>query len=181
MNKTARVQGIVTEKEVKEQLARYLEQQPDSLKGFHKWMNGLEVAGLILIAAAFILALYVSIAWKSFEAKLIPTAWFFFAASVAPLLLLSGIHTLILRAFPTGLLPGTAGKFVTGSGAMWIGCGFIVGGLAFAGFWGLFAYAAWTLNWALLTPLISIMGGAMGVMIVVGMIITTIQKLFKIR
>jgi hypothetical protein len=185
MNQTVSVQGDVTEKvageQLKQQLARYLEQQPDSMKAFHKWMKGLEAASLALIAAALILALYISIAWKNFEPKLIPTAWFLFAASVAPLLLLSGIHTLILRAFPTSLMSGKAQKLVTGRGAIWAGCGFIVGGLVGVAFWGLFAYSAWTLNWALLIPMITVLGVAMGVMIIIGMLLTTIQKLTKTR
>jgi hypothetical protein len=38
-----------------------------------------------------------------------------------------------------------------------------------------------TQHWALLTPLISFLGVAMGVMIIVSMLLTTIQKLTKIR
>jgi len=185
MNQTASVQEVITEKgmreQLKQQLAQHVQEQPESTQSFHRWMKVLEAAGLVLIAAAFIAAMYISINWKNVQQIWIPIAWFLFAASAAPTSILIGIHSLILRASPPIVFPGIGKKLVTGRGALWAGWGYIAGGLALAAFWGFFAYATWTQNWALLTPLIGFLGVAMGVMIVVGMLLTTIQKLTQTR
>jgi len=185
MNKTTSVKGLRTEREAREQLrqqlAQYLAQQPESSQAFHKWMKRLEVASLALIVAAFILAMYVSIAWKSVDPLVIPVAWFIFAASVTPAMLLIGIHSIILRAFPPIVLPGKMQKFVTGHGAFWPGWGFVLGSLAVAAFWGLFAYSVWTLNWAMLTPLISVLGLVMGIMIAASILFGMVQKIITFR
>jgi hypothetical protein len=189
MNKTASIQGLGAEKETKEQLKQkinqYVEQQPESTRTFHKWMKRLEVASLVLIAAAFIVALYVSITWKSVNPTMIAIAWFIFAASASPTLVLVGIHSIVLRAFPAVVLPGKNQKFSTGSGAVWAGWGSILSGLALATLWGLFTYSAWTSNMAMLGTLISILGVALGVgmaiSIVVGMALKTVQMISKSR
>jgi hypothetical protein len=163
------------------QLTQYLEQQPESKQAFHKWMKCLEVVSLGIILAAFLVALYFSITWKSVNPLIIPIAWFAFAASGSLLIALNGVHTAVLRAFPTSILPSKAQRFVTGSRAVWIGLGLILGGLAYAGFWGMVAYATWTANYELLRPLIGFLGTVMGfgiaASILVKMISTTIQKL----
>lgn len=183
MNKTVSVQEIETKKEAKEQLelqlAQYLEPQPESTQVFHKWMKRLEVASLVLIAATFILAMYVSINWTAVQKTFIPIAWFIFAASVTPTMVLIGIHSIILRAFPPIVLPGKMQKFVTGSGAMWSGWGFILGGLAVAAFWGLFAYSVWTLNLAMLKPLITILAVVLGVGIAVSIVFSIVYSIFR--
>lgn len=189
MNQTINIQKTFTKNEAREQLklqlARYLEQLPESTRAAHKWMKRLEAASLGVVVAVFILALYVSIAWKSFNPAMIALAWFAYAVSFAPIVVLIGIHSIILRASPPVLLPGKAQRFLTGAGAVWAGVGYIVGGLAFAAFWGLFAYATWTQSYELLKPLIGFLGVVMGVgiaaSILYSMISTTFQKLFKSR
>ena len=172
-------------KQLKLQLDQYLQQQSESKQAFHRWMNRLEAASLGIILAAFLVALYFSIAWKSVNPLIIPIAWFAFAASGSLLMVLNGLHAAILRAFPTGTLPGGKQKFFTGSGAAWIGLGFILGGLVYAAFWGLFAYATWTQNWAILKPLVSFLGVVLGVGIAVSILVkmfyTTVQKISKPR
>ena len=127
---TTNVQEFATGKEAREhlklQLAQYLEQQPESTQSLHRWMKRLEAASVGIIAAAFIVALYVSVAWKSVPPMVIPIAWFFFAASAAPAMVLVGLHAVILRAFPPIVWPGKPPKFVTGSGAVWTGSAFIL-------------------------------------------------------
>ena len=125
--------------------------------------------------------MYLSINWESVPQIWIPIAWFLFAASATPALILVGIHAIILRAYPPVVIPGQAPKFVTGRSAQWAGVGYILGGLALAMFWGFFAYATRTQNWDLLAPLISILGVLMGFMIVVSMLFAVIQKLSKTR
>jgi hypothetical protein len=98
---------------------------------------------------------------------------------------LAGLHSIVLRAFPPIVLPGKVQKFVTGSEAIWFGLGTILVALAVAVFWGVFAYATWTQNWAILQPLIGFLGVVLGVgiaaSIVVGMAYTIIQKITKTR
>jgi hypothetical protein len=186
MNEKTDVEKL-TDKEAREhlklQLAQYVESQPESTQSFHRWMKRLEMAAVGLIATAFINGLYLSFAWKSIDPILIPTAWFFFAASAGPLAVLIGLHTIILKAFPPIILPGKAQKFITGSGAMWSGTGSMVAGLAITTFWSFFAYAALTQNWLLLNPMISFLGIVMGVgmaaSLLAGMISTTYKKLSR--
>jgi hypothetical protein len=170
-----------TRDQLKQQLAQYMEQQPESKKVFHKWMKYLEAVSLGVILAAFLIALYFSITWKSVNPLIIPIAWFAFAASGSLLIALTGVHAAILRGFPTDILPSKAQKFVTGNKAVWIGLGLILGGLAYAAFWGMLAYATWTANYELLRPLIGFLGTVLGLGIAVSilakMISTTLQRL----
>jgi hypothetical protein len=162
--------SVAGSKQAKSQLAQYLEQQPASRQAFHKWMKRLEVVSAGIIAAAFILAMYVSVAWKSVNPIMIPTAWFLFAASVTPATVLVGLHAVVLRAFPPIILPGTKQKFVTGREAVGSGWGLVLVGLGIGAFWGLFAYSVWTLNLAMLEPLIRILGVVVGVGIAVSVL-----------
>ena len=184
-NQTANTQKIGTKnaamEQVKLQLAHYLEQQTESTRSLHKWMKRLDAAGLGVIAAAFIMALYVSITWKSGNPIMIPIAWFFFAASPALTMVFVGLHAILLRAFPPVLLPGKFQRFVTGSGAIWAGSAFIVGGLVMAAFWTLFAYSVGTFNLTLLEPLIRILSGVVGVVMTVSILYAIFQKISKSR
>lgn len=188
MNETSNVQKL-SDKEARQQLklqlAQYLEQQSASKQAFHKWMKRLEAVSMGVILAAFLVALYFSIAWKSVNPLIIPIAWFAFAASGSLLIVLNGLHTAVLRVLLPGILLGNKQKFVTGSGAMWIGLAFILGGLVYAAFWGLFAYATWTVNFEILRPLIGFLGVVMGVGIAVSILFkmfsTLFQKLSKFR
>jgi hypothetical protein len=163
------VQKTLTNKEgrenLKSQLAQYLALRPESIQSTHKWMKGLEVAGVVVIIAAFSVAMVVSIAWKSLNPLVIPIAWFAFAASMGLTMILLGLDAIILRAFPPILWPGKPPAFVTGSGAVWRGWAYIVGGLVAVVLWGFFAYATWTQNWAILRPLINVLGVAMTIAI----------------
>jgi hypothetical protein len=167
--------------ELKRQLAEYLAQQPESTLSAHRWMKRLEVAGAGVIVAAFCIALYVSITWKSTNPILIPTTWFVFAASPVFVLIFLGVDAILLHAFPTVILPGRPQKFVTGNGAVWIGAGEIVGGLILATFWLVFAYAVGTVNWTMMIPLINLLGGAAGVLILISILAAFYQKLTQSR
>jgi hypothetical protein len=185
MNQTINVQQLGTEKEAKAnfktQFANYLAQQTESTLATHRWMKRLEAAGIGIILAAFLAALYVSINWKSVDVLMIPVAWFAFAASVAPALICYGLDAIFLLAFPpTGIL-GTPMKLVTGSGAVWIGFGFILLALVAVAFWGLFAFATLTQNWALLQPLIGGLGVVMGLGMAISILVAMAQKVFKMH
>lgn len=185
MNKTAGVQMSRTQKDAREQLgqqiAEYLTQQSESTLTFHRWMKRLEVASLGIIAAVFIMALYVSIRWATVPAIMIPIAWFVFAASASLVIVLIGLHAVILRAFPPIVLPGSSQNFITGRGAFWTGLGVIVVGLVVACFWGYFAYAVGTFNLVMLEPLVRILGTAVGAVIVIGILLSIAQKIVKFR
>lgn len=185
MNQTTNAQEFVTEKDAREhlklQLAQYLEQQPESTQSLHRWMKRLEVAGVGIIVAAFIVALYVSIAWKSVNPIAIPIAWFVFAGSVAPAMIFLGLDAITLRAFPPVVWPGKLPKFVTGNGAVWTGWAFILGALVVAAFWGFFAYAVGTLNLTMIAPLATIVGVIMGVGIAVSIVYRLIRDISRSR
>ncbi len=164
-----------TSQQVKLQLAQHLEQQTEATQTIHRWMKRLEAASLGIIAALFTLALYVSINWKATPATVIPTAWFAFAGSVCFPMVLVGLHAALLRAFPPIMLPGNMQWFSTGQEAPWLGVGLALAGLVCGAFWGLFAYAALTLNMALVEPLIRILGMAAGIGMGVTILFSLIQ------
>jgi len=185
MDQTAKVQEFETKKEARQhlrmQIEQYLEGQPESTQTFHRWMKRLEVAGLGLIVAAFIVATYLSINWKNVPQLSIPIAWFLFAASAMPAMVLVGLHAIVLRAFPPILIPGSLQKFVTGSQAVWTGAGLILTGLALAAFWGAFAYGIGTFNMALLEPLIRILAGVVGIGMTISILYNIYQKVTRSR
>jgi len=167
MNQTISIEKTVTKNEERKQfelqLARHLDQQPESTLNIHRWMGRLEVASTVITGAAFLAALVISFAWKSVDPRAVPIAWFVFAISAAPILVLLGLDAIILRAFPATSFPGRPRMFVTGSGAVWRGWAFILLALVVAAFWGTFIYAVATLNMALIAALTTIVGVIMGV------------------
>ncbi|MFH0879543.1 MAG: hypothetical protein V2A34_07495 [Lentisphaerota bacterium] len=185
MNQTANLQKFATKKEAiehfKQQLAQYLGHLPGSTLSLHRWMKRLEAAGAGIIVAAFLVALYVSIAWKNVNPLVIPIAWFVFAASVTPAMIFVGLDAIILRAFPPVELPGKLPKFVTGSRAVWTGSALILPALVSVVFWGVFAYAVATLNWALITLLINILGVIMGIGFAVSIILKLVRNISRSR
>ena len=170
-----------TMRERRAELATYLAQQPESKRVFHKWMQVLEMAGLALIVGAFAVAMYVSINWTEVPQMAIPTAWLAFPVSVAPLMILIGLHTIVLRASSPVVLPGKMSNLVTGSKAVWSGVGDIVIALAAGAFWGTFAWAVWAGDMGLVTTFIRILGTALSVLIIVSIIASVAQKLFRFR
>ena len=186
MNQTKNIQGFTTGKEAKEQLklqlAQYLAQQSQSTQSVHRWMRRLEAAGMGIIVATFLVALYVSIAWKSINPIMIPIAWFVFAASVSPEMIFMGLDSIFLRAYPPVILPGNQpAKFITGNEAIWTGWALILGALLAAAFWGFFAYAVGTFNIALIVPLIRVLSGVLGVVITVAIVKKLIQDFSRSR
>jgi len=185
MNPTANAQNAATTKGAGEglklHLTQHLEQQPESTQALHRWMKRLMVAGVGIIVAAFIAALFVSVAWKSVNPIMIPLAWFVFAASVAPAMVFLGLDAIILRAFPPVGLPGKLPRFTTGSRAVWTGWAFILGALLVAAFWGFFAYAVATFNMVMLEPLIRILAGVVGVGATISVLYSIYQRANRSR
>jgi hypothetical protein len=200
MDKTT-VQNSASDKpsseQLKAQLASHLEGQPENIRSFHRVMKVLESISFGIIIIVFIIALVLSFMWKSVPVEAIPTAWLLLPVSAAILMLLIAVHALVLRAFPpSGLftifqrgssirLPGKSQGFQTGKAAEFTAWGLILVGLIVGAFFSVFAWSAWTVNWTILTPMITVLGGLMGVAIAVsivgGMILNIYQKVFKSR
>jgi hypothetical protein len=166
---------IDTRDDLKLEITRYMDGLTESRKAFHRGMNYLEVIGIGIVLAAFAFALYFSITWKSVNPMIIPLAWFAFAASGSLIIVLNGVHSAILRAFPTSILPGKSSKLITGNKAIVIGLGLIIGGLAYAAFWGVMAYATLTANFELLRPLISLLGIVLGFGIAISILVKLVS------
>jgi hypothetical protein len=199
MNSTAGIQNSETVKpisvQLNAQLAGYLEEQPENIQSFHRVMKVLESFALGIMIIIFIAALVLSFMWKSIPVAAIPTTWFLLPASAAVLMLLIAVHTLSLHAYPpSGLyklyqggsparLFGKYQQFVTGKAADTQALKLILVALIMGTFFTIFAWAAWTVNWVILTPMINISGVALGIVIAVGivggMILKTYQKLSK--
>jgi hypothetical protein len=184
-------------KEIKALVARCLAEQPENIRTFHRLMNVLESISVGIIILVFIAALVLSFMWKSIPAQAIPTAWFLLPVSGAVLLLLICVHALVLRVFPPSSLflimvkgssipfSGKTREFRTGKSAVSLAWGLLVLGIMLGGFFATFAWAAWTINWDFLTPMITVLGTFMGVAIAVGivggMIAKTVQQIKKSR
>jgi hypothetical protein len=158
-------------------------------------MNVLESISIALIAIVFIAALLLSFLWKSVPTQAIPTAWFLLPVSGVVLLLLICVHAIGLKIFPPSslyiYLQGSSSipfskktrEFRTGKPAILLAWVLIVLGLVVGTFFAMFAWAAWTVNWEFLTPMVTILGYFLGISIAVGilggMIAKTYQKLSK--
>ncbi len=200
MEKTS-VQNSAAQKlsseQLKTQLASYLDGQPESIRSFHRMMNVLESINLGIMIIIFITALVLSFMWKTIPVAAIPAAWFLLPTSTAVLMLLIAVHSLVLHAYPTSSLYniyqggspmrqfGKYQQFVTGKKADIQSLVLILLALIVGGFFGVFSWASWTVNWAILTPMINILGVTLGIVIaagiVGGMILKTYQKLSKPR
>jgi hypothetical protein len=178
-------QKLTTGKEaralLKAQLAEYLAVQPETIQTTHKWMKRVEAAALGIVAAFFLVALYGSFTWSKSNPAMIPIAWFAFAACLSLMTMINSLHSVLIRAFPTVILPGRMPRFVSGSGAAWIGAASLLGGLVLAGFWVAFAYSTATFNMALLVPLIKALTAVISIGVVVSMIYSIYQKLTSPR
>jgi TRAP-type C4-dicarboxylate transport system permease small subunit len=181
--------------QLKTQLASYLEQQPEKTRSFHRTMKVLEAIALGIMIIIFITALVLSFMWKTIPAGAIPAAWFLLPTSAAVLMLLIAVHALSLHAYPPSSfyniyqggsparLFGNYQQFVTGKAADIQALILLLVALLVGAFFAIFAWASWTVNWAILTPMINISGAALGIVIAVGivggMIVKTYQKLSK--
>jgi TRAP-type C4-dicarboxylate transport system permease small subunit len=185
----------ISSQQLKIQLASYLEQQPENIRSFHRVTKVLESITLGIIILIFITALVLSFMWKTIPAGAIPAAWFLLPTSLAGLMLLIAVHSLSLHAYPPSSLYslyqggsparlfGKYQQFVTGKAADTQAVILILVALIVGAFFAIFAWASWTVNWAVLTPMINISGTALGIVIAVGivggMILKTYQKLSK--
>ena len=171
------VQGAGAVSEVKSdsraRLAQYLAQQPQARRTFDRLMKGLEVAGLVLMAGYLAWAIYASINWS--VPQRIAAVWLAFPVSTVAFMILVGVHAAGLRAFFPIALPGSPQEFVTGSKAVAMGLGFSALSLIVGTFWGAFAWGIWSNNWALLEPLVHVLGIVVGI----GAVVAVVSDLYK--
>jgi hypothetical protein len=187
----------ISSQKLKTQLASYLEEQPENIRSFHRVFKVLESIALSIMIIIFITALVFSFMWKTIPAGTISAAWFLLPVSAAGLMLLIAGHSLSLHAYPPSSLYsiyqggsparlfGKYQQFVTGKAADTQALILILVALIVGVFFAFFAWASWTVNWTILTPMINISGVAMGIVIAIGivsgMITKTYQKLSKSR
>ena len=121
----------------------YMEQQPESMQAFHRWMERLEVASLGIGIAAFIAAVVITINHVNrVPGNAIWAVWFIVPACfISPLGFLLGLHTAILRACPPIRMNVERKAFLTGLPAVGLGWTLMVGSLVVAAYWGMGAYA----------------------------------------
>ena len=117
------------------ELDRYIEKQPASIQTAHKLMLVLEGVCAILYIGLFIVAIYVSVTWKTHGELAVPRWWMASQVCVGLLLVIVGLHTLVVKAYsPTP--PGTKDSIVTGREAVrqaWKPLGL---GILWAAAWG---------------------------------------------
>jgi hypothetical protein len=163
-------------KRIEAQLAEYLAGQPASRQALHKWMSWLTIASVAVPVGLFFRALYLSIIWKRIDPIRIPIAWLIFVVSGTLPFILTGLHAVLLRAFPPIGVAMRGQKFVTGSSAVWMGAGLAVVMLLVAAFWAYFGYVVWTVNMAMLEVMVNIVANVFGVGAVIAVLYSLYQK-----
>ena len=130
------VQMVESREETESQLARHLEQQPASIQTIHKVMLVLEAIGVVLAVGLFILAVYVSITWKTHGELAVPRWWMASQLCAAFFMVIVGLHTLIVKAYLPMQSPGSKESIDTGRQAVKKGWGVIGLGILWAAAWG---------------------------------------------
>ncbi|NIV33579.1 MAG: hypothetical protein GWN58_30270 [Anaerolineae bacterium] len=117
------------------ELDRYIAQQPRTIRIAHVLMLALEAVAAILYIGLFILAIYVSVTWKTHGELAVPRWWMASQVCAGLLLVFVGLHTLVVKAYsPTP--PGTRDSIVTGREAVRKAWGPLALGLFWAAAWG---------------------------------------------
>ena len=137
---------VVPKEEMVKRLARYLEQQPESVRASDKLMKGLEMASLILPIAGLVTAVVLIVTGSASLNQSIPAAVFAVMGCMAPWIFLIGLHTIVIRAFPPVryLMAEQTEKslgFFTGNEAVGMGVFIMVAALFFAACCAMGAYA----------------------------------------
>ncbi len=130
------VEGVESKEETGSQLGRHLEKQPSSIQTAHKLMLALEAVVAILYIGLLIVAIYVSVTWKTHGELAVPRWWMASQVCAALFLVILGLHSVIVKAYsPFPSLSGKDSK-VTGRKAVRRGWMLIGLGLLWAAAWG---------------------------------------------
>jgi hypothetical protein len=98
---------VDSRQEANAQLAEYVEQLPKSIRTAHNVLSVLLGVGVVLAIGLFIVALYVSFAWKAYGELAVPRWWMAWGVSVGLWLVVYGLDILVLKANPPYVMPGT--------------------------------------------------------------------------
>jgi len=146
MKSTSSVQSVVSTEEqgyreqFKAQFRAYLEKQPGIVRGLHRVLRVAALCCYAVPAIFLAAALYTTILWAttgSFtslgQATYLPDAWVNFGLSMSFLVFPWGLDVMLLRAFPTEILPDWRKpknpiNFITGVGAFFAGLGITCAG-----------------------------------------------------
>jgi hypothetical protein len=161
---------VVPKAELVKRLARYLEQQPESVRTADKLMRGLEAASLVLPIAGLITAIVLVVTGSASLNQSIPAAIFAVMGCFTPWMFLLGLHSVLIRAFPPVryLMADQTEKslgFFTGSTAVGMGVVIMVAALFSAAFCAMGAYAFFDPNILdILIPLIIVFSVGAGIL-----------------
>lgn len=175
---------VESREETGSQLARHLEQQPASIQTAHKLMLALEAVGVILYVGLFILAVYVSVTWKTYGELAVPRWWMASQVCAALLAMTVGLHTLIVKAYLPIPYPSGKESIVTGRQAVRQGWMPIRLGLLWAAAWGgMYLYIVLSGAKPLETfiPFVVILSIGLGVISGISSIVSAIRKRAKSR
>jgi hypothetical protein len=112
-----------------------MEQQPASIQTAHALMLVLEGVAAVLYIGLFVLAIYVSVTWKTHGELAVPRWWMASQVCAGLLLVIVGLHTLVVKAHsPTP--PGTKDSIITGREAVRKAWGPLGLGILWAAAWG---------------------------------------------
>jgi hypothetical protein len=181
----------MSSRELGAKLATHLETKTETVRYAHKVMQVLEVIFITIMASVFITALVLSFLWKSIPTQAIPAAWFLLPTSAAFLTAMIGFHALIINAFPPSSflsifkngspmrLPAQPQGFINGNQANGTAWSMVLVGLIAGTFFAVFTWAAWTVNWTILIPLIKILGIVLGVGIAASILVKLASTVVK--
>jgi hypothetical protein len=170
MSGQAKAIEVVPKEELVKRLARYLEQQPESVRAADKVMKGLEAASLVLPIAGLITAIVLIVTGSASLNQSIPASIFAVMGCFTPWMFLLGLHSVLIRAFPPVryLMAEQTEKslgFFTGSTAVGMGVFIIVAALFFAACCAMGAYAFFNPNILdILIPVIIVFSVGSGVL-----------------
>ena len=161
---------VVPKEELVKKSARYLEQQPESVRAADKVMKSLEAVSLVLPLAGLITAIVLIVTGSASLNQSIPAAIFAVMGCFTPWMFLLGLHSVLIRAFPpvrylmADQTPKSLG-FFTGSTAVGMGVFLMAAALFSAAFCAMGAYAFFNPNILdILIPLIVVFAVGTGVL-----------------
>jgi hypothetical protein len=121
-------EAVESREETGSELARYMEQQTEPIRTSHKLLLAVELVGAILYIGLLVLAIWVSVTWKTHSELAIPRWWMASQVSAALLVVILGLHTLVVKAFlpipyPNGKETIVTGRKAVRQGWMLVGLG----------------------------------------------------------
>ncbi len=140
MSEGTEIQKRAAEEETREkagsELARHMEQQAGSIQTAHKLMLALEAIGAIAYSGLFVVAIYVSVTWKTYGDLAVPRWWTASQVCAGLLIVIVGLHTLVVKAYLPGPYQSSKEPIATGREAVRQAWKPISLGILWAAAWG---------------------------------------------